>query len=75
MSEGASYFNCLTRGITYASDKAFHEEINKYDRLCFILRKTLKTKISKEAQLKLFKMAALPTLLFVTGSFIINIRN
>jgi hypothetical protein len=75
MSEGISHFYYLRRGVTYVSDKAFHDKLNKYDTLCVILRKTLKTKIRKEVQLKLFKMAALPTLLYVSGSLLIKVRN
>jgi hypothetical protein len=36
-----SHFNYLRRDVTYATDKAFHGKLSKYDKLCVILRKNL----------------------------------
>ena len=50
--------------ISYEEDRDITNKINKFQRICGTVIRTIKYKILKAAQLKLYNMIAVPTLLY-----------
>jgi hypothetical protein len=62
--EQVSNFNYLGCNVTYKYDEHLNVKLSKFQNICGVIARTLKTKTRKETNLKFYKIMAVPVLLY-----------
>lgn len=62
--EQVSSFNYLGCNVSYCENNDVNNKINKFQRMCGTIKRTLSRKTLKETQLKFYKVMAVPVLMY-----------
>ncbi|XP_075213694.1 uncharacterized protein LOC142319905 [Lycorma delicatula] len=69
--ERMSHFNYLGSDVTYENDGNCDKNVSRFQAICGTIRRTLHRKLLNETQMKLYKVMAVPTLLYGSEDWIL----
>jgi hypothetical protein len=73
--EQVSNFNYLGCNVTYKYVEDLNDKLNKFQNVCGVIARTVKKKTRKETDLKLYKIMAVPVLLYGSETWTLRKRD
>jgi hypothetical protein len=73
--EQVSNFNYVGCNVTYKYDEDLNYKLSKFQNICTVTARTLKTKTRKETNVKFYKIMAVPVLLYGSETWTLRKRD